>query len=221
MAFSSTGRRQARNNMHVADTLGERTYNILLGFLLLYGFAINALIVTFTNPAVLYDRMWLVLIGYLVCVIAGSFLSRSANPAMAFVGYNLVVAPIGFVLAACLGGYAVDDIKHAVVLTGCVVIVMILAATAFPQFFVKLAPSLGIALIGTIIVELVATLLGYRGNALNWLVVGIFSLYLGFDWYRSQSCPKTVNNAIANAVDIYLDIINIFIRLLEITGRRR
>jgi FtsH-binding integral membrane protein len=43
---------------------------------------------------------------------------------------------------------------------------------------------------------------------------------MGFDWYRAQAYPKTVDNAIDSAVDLYLDIINLFIRLLEIFGKK-
>jgi FtsH-binding integral membrane protein len=39
--------------------------------------------------------------------------------------------------------------------------------------------------------------------------------------YRAQRYPKTADNAVDCAVDIYLDIINLFLRLLRILGRRR
>ena len=53
-----------------------------------------------------------------------------------------------------------------------------------------------------------------------WIAAGLFSLYLGYDIYRSQQYPKTIKNAVASALDIYLDLANLFIRLLEIMGKK-
>ena len=55
------------------------------------------------------------------------------------------------------------------------------------------------------------------------LILGayIFSLYIGFDWSRAQVMSKTLDNAVDAAVQIYLDIINLFIRLLKIMGKKK
>ena len=55
----------------------------------------------------------------------------------------------------------------------------------------------------------------------DWIAAGLFSLYIGFDLYRSQQFPKTLDNAVDCALDIYLDIANLFIRLLRVMSRRR
>ena len=54
----------------------------------------------------------------------------------------------------------------------------------------------------------------------DWIVAGLFSLYIGYDIYRSQQYPKTVDNAIDSALDIYMDLANLFIRLLSILAKR-
>ena len=51
-------------------------------------------------------------------------------------------------------------------------------------------------------------------------MAGVFSLYIGFDVWRSQQFPKTVDNAVDCALDIYLDLANLFIRLLSILARK-
>ena len=53
------------------------------------------------------------------------------------------------------------------------------------------------------------------------VVAGIFALYIGFDIYRSQQFEKTVDNAVDCALDIYLDIANLFIRLLSIIAKSK
>ena len=58
-----------------------------------------------------------------------------------------------------------------------------------------------------------------RQQWISWVAAGLFSLYLGYDIYRSQLYPKTIKNAVASALDIYMDLANLFIRLLEIMGK--
>ena len=48
---------------------------------------------------------------------------------------------------------------------------------------------------------------------------GIFSLYIGYDYQRAQFYPPTVDNAVDCALDIYLDIINLFLDILRILAR--
>ncbi len=45
-------------------------------------------------------------------------------------------------------------------------------------------------------------------------------MYIGYDIYRSQQYPKTLDNAVDSALDIYMDIANLFIRILSILGKR-
>jgi FtsH-binding integral membrane protein len=61
---------------------------------------------------------------------------------------------------------------------------------------------------------------GVRQEWTCWIASALFSFYLGYDIYRSQQYPKTIRNAMASALDIYMDLANIFIRLLEILGKK-
>ena len=97
---------------------------------------------------------------------------------------------------------------------------MIALATAFPRFFLGLGRTLFITLLVTIIVEVIAMILGFAVGWIDFIVVGIFTLYVGFDWSRAQAFPKTIDNAVDSAIDIYLDVINLFIRILSILGRK-
>ena len=55
----------------------------------------------------------------------------------------------------------------------------------------------------------------------DYVVVLLFCGYVGFDWARAQQYPKTLDNAIDCAADIYVDIINLFIRILSIIARSK
>jgi len=62
--------------------------------------------------------------------------------------------------------------------------------------------------------------LGIHSNWLDWVVVLIFCGYIGYDWGRANSIPKTLDNAVDSAAALYMDIINLFLRILRIMGRK-
>ena len=69
-------------------------------------------------------------------------------------------------------------------------------------------------------VEIVLSLLGISQSITDIAVILIFCGFIGYDVYRSQADAPTVSNAIWYGVELYLDIINVFMRLLQLFGRR-
>ena len=219
--FNNSKRKEERLNSRLPDTLNTSSYNMVIGVCLAYGFLMNAIMVMVASNFFMEMNPIAFLIGYIVCVIAGSLMtSLSRNPIVSFIGYNLIVVPIGALLAVCIPSYDPADIIAAVVVTAMITGVMMLLGIMFREFFSKLGIVLFVSLLVGIVIEFIAMLLGYGGDIFNWLFVIIFSLYIGYDWHKAQSYPKTLDNAIDSAVDLYLDIINIFIRLLEIFGKK-
>ena len=41
------------------------------------------------------------------------------------------------------------------------------------------------------------------------------------DFHRSQMYPKTLDNAVDSALDIYLDVINLFLKVLRILAKAK
>ena len=223
---SFNSRKQARLESGEADVLSLRSYNLALTGLLFYGLLLNAVIVYyFAEPLIQLVAglsQWVILLGYIVPTLIGVFMAaKSSNPMVSFLGYNLVVLPVGMLLALVLPGFPVELVVKAMGLTAMVTLTMMLVAVVKPQFFLGLGRTLFVTLIVGILAEVVATwLLGYRGALFDWLFVILFSGYIGYDVAKSQAYPKTLDNAVDSALDIYLDIINLFIRLLSILGRR-
>ena len=56
-------------------------------------------------------------------------------------------------------------------------------------------------------------------NFMDYIVALIFCGFIGFDWAKAQVFPKTLDNAVDSAADIYVDVANLFIRILAITGK--
>lgn len=204
--------------------LSESTYNLTIGGLLAYGFILNGLICYFFGDLFYYASgasLGLFLIAYLACVVLSVVLSSSASAFVNFIGYNLLVLPIGVLLSISVAPMSARTIQSALVGTGVFVVLMIAAASVRPNFFLSLGSTLWVSLVVTLIAEVVLFFLGFAVSWMDYLFVAIFSLYLGFDWARANAYPPTARNAILSATQIYLDIINIFIRLLSIFGRRR
>jgi len=214
-------RKAKRLAANIPDKLSANMYNFAIGACILYGFIVNAIIV-FTCSNFFASMNYIVfIVGYFVSCILGILVSRSDNPIMSFIGYNLVVVPIGALLAVCLPSYYVTDILSAIIVTGTVVAVMMIIATSFPNAFSGMGITLFIALSVSIVVELIAMLLGYSGKLFDWIFVVIFSLYIGYDWHKAQLYAKTLDNALDSALDIYLDIINLFVRILDLISKKK
>ena len=98
---------------------------------------------------------------------------------------------------------------------------MLATVIVFPKLFERIGGALGAVLGGLILCEILLLIFRVEQQVTCWIAAALFSLYLGYDFYRSQQYPKTVKNAVASAMDIYMDLANLFIRLLSILGNRR
>ena len=218
-------RKEERLNSGFADKISGRAYNAVMCATLLWGFLVNALMVAYlANPitqALAGVSPWLLLLGYIVLAVTGILLSvKSDKPSVSFLGFNLLVLPLGVVLCLIVPWMPVAVVTRALLLTGLVTASMILLGLIRPQLFLGLGRTLLIALLIGLLAELAATFLfHYQGAAFDWFFVILFSAYIGYDIAKAQAYPKTVDNAVDCALDIYLDIINLFIRILSLLSR--
>ena len=135
---------------------------------------------------------------------------------VSFLGYNLVVVPFGLVLNAYVSRYDPNLVREAIVVTGIVTIVMTALGTAFPRFFRRIGLPLLVALVSIFLIEAFQIfIVGGDPAWIDWVVALIFCGYIGYDWGRANSIPKTVDNAVDAAAAIYMDIVNLFVRLLS------
>jgi len=204
-------------------SLTANTYNLVLGAVLLWGFGLNWWLVE-TVPAELVKGInpFVFIIGYFASALTGIFIIYSSKkPAFSFFGYNLIVIPIGLVLVMFIPGHSQENIISAVRITTILTAAMMVLGTLFPAFFKRIEGALFAALLITIIVELVQIFLFKIDVALmDWIVAAIFCGYVGVDWGRANQIERTLDNAIDSAASLYLDIINLFMRVLEIISKK-
>ena len=219
---------EERNFVPEGETeLSERAFNLVIGGMLMWGFLLNYLTVALFGPQVISMvagmNPFVFLIGYFVLVLVGNALVVKGGAGLSFIGYTLIAAPIGIVICMSLQGVPVGAVKSAVLITAIVTLSFMIAATLFPGFFLRLGRVLLFSLLFSLVGGLLSLLL-FRGAGYmlySWISAGIFSLYIGYDWARANTCARTVDNAIDLSASLYLDIVNLFLRILEIMNRNR
>ncbi len=199
-------------------------YNLIIGLSLLWGFFINYLIVRYIDTRLVrsIDYRLFLLAYFGLCFLGIYIFNKSMNPLYSFFGYNLVVIPFGFCLNLIVAQYDPLLVLKALQLTGTVTIVMVIFGSFFPSFFNTIIRPITIMLLITIIYEAVMLLIFHKSfEVIDWIVAILFCGYIGYDWGRANKIPKTLDNAIDSAAAIYMDIINLFVRILRIMGRKK
>lgn len=197
-------------------------FNLILGGTLLWGFLLNILFCVLFRNAVAEWDYGMILIVYAVLAFAGILINtRSSRPIWSFVGYNLVVLPLGLVLSALVAETGAQAVRETFQTTAAVTTGMLLLSNWKPETFAKMGPCLLGALLLTLVTELALFLFHRSFELTNILAALIFCLYIGYDWARAQQRPSTADNAIDSACALYLDIINLALRILSSKSRRR
>lgn len=200
------------------DSVSAGFYNFLIGSFLIYGFLLNILECSLLSSIQLPKLpVFLGLLLYILCAFIGAFFVREkAGTFSVFIGYHFFVLPIGVSVWLATSGRYMGDVLEAAGLTTAITFMMLLASSLFPRFFAGLGRFLMIALFSFVICELVSVFVfGVFPNIFNLIAVFLFSLYIGYDWYMGTIRRKCVANALRTALELYLDIINIFLALLR------
>ncbi|OIQ44582.1 MAG: hypothetical protein BM565_13850 [Gammaproteobacteria bacterium MedPE] len=203
--------------------ISAAAYNITIGLCLFWGFFVNWLMVVNIDPASLTSiPTWMFFIGYFASCFFGMYLFNSSDkPIVSFIGYNFVVVPFGLIINIVVSVYDDTLVMEAIRITGGVTLVMMILGSMYPKFFKKISGALTVALLAVIVIELVQIyVFGIHHNWIDWAVAVIFCGYIGYDWGRANQIPKTYDNAVDSAAALYMDIINLFLRILRILGRR-
>ena len=197
------------------NKLTDKQYNLAIGIILLWGFLVNTIMCIFFQDSFSRLNPTMVLIGYFIVTLVGICMSVfSNNPIVSFIGYNLVVLPVGVVLSICLKDYYISSIVQAFILTTAITSILIIVSSIKPEIFLSMGKTLFICLLGVIIIEFIMILFGNVPKWWDWIVALLFCGYIGYDWAEAQNKTKTLDNAVDSAVDLHLDIINLFLRLL-------
>ncbi len=210
-------------NTKTNTQLASSAYNVIIGLTIIWGFFVNWYMIKYVDMTwLLYQESFVIIIGYLAVVSAGVALFRkSDNPLVSFIGYNIVVFAFGSVLSIILLQYDTAIVKQALIVTGGFTIVMMILGTIYPSFFESIIGMVTLVAFAVIILELIAAFFfkTYFGWT-DFIIAAVFCTYIAYDWGKALKLPKTVDNAIDSAARLYMDIINLFIRILRILNKK-
>jgi FtsH-binding integral membrane protein len=207
-----------RKRMDTTDKMTDKKYNLTLGSVLSFGLIINCLICLFFTEQIIQINPLVLCIGSLIAVIASTLIMAfSNNTFVILTGYTILSVSIGSLVACSVSYFETDVVFKAIITTTILVIFMTLISYINPRFFLSLGKTLLLSLIAIIIINILFLLItGTVPTFMSFISVIIFALFIGYDWQKAQAVPKTFKNAILSAGELYLDIINIFLDLLEL-----
>ena len=205
------------------NLISTRAYNTIIGGAIAAGFGINFLMAFYMKGIILQIPIIAVFIAYFIMSLGGTYVvHRSSSAFVSAVGFLVLVVGMGLLLTFFFDMYLESSVFMAFGITAIITLVMTFASMMFPQLFLSMGRGLGITLIVTIIAEVICSFF-FRGalGVFDYVVILLFCGYIGFDWARAQRYPKTLDNAIDSAADIYVDVVNLFLRILEIAARSK
>lgn len=203
------------------DEISIQSYNAFLGGIFIYGLLVDACTcVSLGNKIVHYSPVLLLVI-YLVCLFLGKKISViSSNPLVTFLGYNLVTAPLGLIIAAILYGGMGSDfrdvIAQTVLITAGIIACVTIISVIIPEWLLDYGMT-ALALVGSMVTtELVILAFGLPQSGPAWAFAFLLGMRITNHYRKAQTFQKTLSNAVNGALDVYLDIINIFVLIAQI-----
>jgi FtsH-binding integral membrane protein len=127
---------------------------------------------------------------------------------------------VSFTLSSIVAQYNDVVISKAFLFTAIIVIISTVISMLYPDLVTSLINYLFFIIIVVLALSFTMwALFPLWFNVLDYIIVLTFSVMYGYSFIRAQDYPKTLDNAIDSAADLYLDIICLFIKLLSVTNK--
>lgn len=209
------------------NELSKNAFSGLICFWVLVGIAVAMACASIAKDWTFMVN-WFGVIVVLLVGFFGVYINKTSNvPLVSFVGYMLVVVPLGLFSGPAVAHYTAASIVSVLFVTSVLVAALGVVGAVIPEdlsgFGSYLFGGLIVLLVGYFVVPLAAFFGLPIEKALTWLDwagIALFSFYVVYDWNKAMRVPYTRDNAIDFALEIWLDWMNIFLRLLGQTGRR-
>jgi uncharacterized protein len=204
------------------DEISANVFNVIIALTTVYGLAVFGLLAGLT---VHVHYNWIEMIGLMVACMGAAFITASGNTLGSILGLSLMSGLLGAICGPFVSHYKIASVMDIALATVFIVLVLGAAGALYPKSLEHWGSLLLIALSALICVqfiEIICACFGFfhRGlhTIVDWFGVILFSGYIVYDFNRAQFVPKTVEHGIEIGVAIFLDAVNLFIRLLELFG---
>ncbi|ABZ78288.1 conserved hypothetical protein [Shewanella halifaxensis HAW-EB4] len=204
--------------------VSKSVFNLVIGLVLMWGFTTNYLtVVHFPTEWINSVNPWVILIGFLIFSTLGFLIMfRYRAPLFSFLGYNLVTLSVGLLLKLCLQYFTDSEIVTAIQYTAGITLLMIISATLMPKLFMSFGKVLVVITGWILTIELSWLLMfGHSHELIHWIVAVSMCGYIGYFWAQACKYGETLDEAIDFGGLLYMEIINLFLRLLEILSSKR
>lgn len=172
-----------------------------------------------------WEPSWLLILGTFAVAIIGLLISFLDSTFIATIGYSILCAGFGAMLGPMLAMYTLPSVATIFFATLTITAVIGLAGVVYPKsvehwggFLLTGLTALIVCQFGAILLSMFGYSAQFAFTALDWIGIFLFSLYIFYDMNQAVRAEYTTRNALTFAVGMYLNIINLFIRLLSIFG---
>lgn len=203
-----------------------------------YGWMFIGLLISFitgyyvsTQPNIIYNLfnkgmffiLVLVEIGLCIWLSAGIRKMQTSTAKILFGLYSFVT---GLTFSTIFVAYRIDSIIMVFGITALTFAIMALVGTFTNIDLTKLGTILFMGLLGIIIASIINIFIGSQTLDLGIIIIGIviFTLYIAYDVQKVKYIAQTLEEdkaAIICAFELYLDFINLFIKLLRLFGKSK
>lgn len=214
----------AWDNAEGFDEVSAHTFNAVFGLSTVFLMAVYAAFISMFLTAKL-TTMEIILL----CVVAfgGCFVAAIDSIGAKLVGGIMVAGGLGAITGPFVNQYKVASVLDVALETVLLVLILGFIGWIVPKSLENWGPLLLTWLLALIVVQILAPItyvilgLPLKGltHTLDWVGIIIFSGFVVFDFNRAQRVPKTIENAIWCGTSVFLDVANLFIRILELTGQ--
>lgn len=199
--------------------VSDNFYNMVIGFNILWGIILMAYITVSFHSAIAALPVILIIVLYFAGSIGSMIIiQRNDSLLISFLAYNGLIVSMSLIIAPYIMQFKLLSVINVLLATLIIMVVMMILSTVYPKLFLGLGKTLFTVLLLSVFAQIILIVMGISTTFLSYVLVVIFSLYVVYDWAKAQEYPKTLNNAVDSAADIFIDIVNLFIQLLGIFG---
>jgi hypothetical protein len=214
-----------------AHEVSARTFNVVMSVTTLYGFIVYGA-AGWGSARIIQERLlvgWPAL-AYLVALlgisIVGMLVSFSPDPLRAYGGLSALAGSLGALIGPIANHYGRGSVADAAIVTLCITLVLGAAGYLYPRSLEHWGSTLCLALstlVGAQLLSLSASIgvIHPLHSVVSWLAIILFSAFVVYDFNRAQRLTRTIPNAIQSGVAVFVDVTNLFVRLLQIFGQNK
>lgn len=176
-----------------------------------------------------WEVTWQLFVGVLVMSFAGIFIALGSDkPLVSLLGYGMVVVSMGAITGPVIVLYTTASVVKIMFITTAITVVLGIVGAVIPDSLESwgswLLGGLLLLILGYFIIPVAAAFgVPVEGamTLLDWAGVVIFSAYIIYDFNIAMRLERTYDNAIDVALAVFLDWINLFLRLLRLMGEKK